>query len=255
MGSAVVCILVTPFPFTAILFDCDGVLVDSEPITNGVFRQMLVELGWDIAEQECMDLFVGKSFLDEWQIIHEFTGHRIDQDWIEVFRDRRDAALRAALTPIPGAVRAVGAVAAVMGDRFACASGADRRKIDMQLRLAGLAELFGDRIFSGMETPRSKPAPDVYLAAAAFLGVDPTTTAVVEDSVSGVRSGVSAGATVFAFAPPERSWSPAEELLEAGAHHVVTDMMDLPGLVLGDASHGWATSRPIGDGGPTSLAG
>ena len=249
------CVHVTSFPFSAILFDCDGVLVDSELITHRVFRTMLVELGWDISEQECLERFVGKSFPEESQMIYHHTGIWIDDAWIETFRDRRDAALRSGLLPVRGAVRAVGAVAAAMGDRFACVSGADRRKIDMQLHLAGLAELFGDRIFSGMEMPRSKPAPDVYLAAAASLDVDPATAAVVEDSVSGVRSGVAAGATVFAFAPSDRTWSPAEELLEAGAHHVVTDMMDLPGLLLGPATQDRDTSRPLTDGGPTSLVG
>ncbi|RMB61184.1 HAD family hydrolase [Tessaracoccus antarcticus] len=223
----------TPLPFSAILFDCDGVLVDSEPIVSKVFRQMLVELGWDIGEQECMDLFVGKSFLDEWRIIHERTGLRIDQDWLVGFRERRDAALARELAAMPGAVPAVRAVAEAMGGRFACASGADRRKIEMQLRIAGLDGLFGDRVFSGLETPRSKPAPDVYLAAAAALGVDPATTAVVEDSVPGVLAGVAAGATVFAFAPPTRTYSLAEHLLEAGAHHIVTSMDDLPALLMG----------------------
>ncbi len=223
----------TQAPFSAILFDCDGVLVDSEPITNHVLRGMLVELGWDISEQESIDRFVGKSFLDEWRIIHEHTGHRIDNDWIARFRIRRDAALRSGLAPIPGAVDAVRAVSDAMGQDFACVSGADRGKIEMQLSIAGLDDLFGDRVFSGMEMPRSKPSPDVYLAAAAALGVDPTTAAVVEDSVAGVQAGVAAGATVFAFAPRGRPYSPAEHLVAAGAHHVVESMSELPALLLG----------------------
>ncbi len=249
------CFPVTSLPFSAVLFDCDGVLVDSEPITNGVFRRMLAELGWNIGEQESMDRFVGKSFLDEWRVIHEHTGHRIDQEWIEGFRDRRDVALRAHLVAVPGAVHAVSTVAARMGDRIACASGADRRKVDMQLRIAGLDTLFGDRVFSGMEMPLSKPAPDVYLAAAAALGVDPTTTAVVEDSVAGVQAGVAAGATVFAFAPPERTYSPAEHLLAAGAHHLVTSMSDLPGLLLGTAPGTWSASHQVLEADRHPLAG
>lgn len=219
-------------PFSAILFDCDGVLVDSEPLTNSVLRDMLVELGWDISEQESLELFVGKSFLDEWRIIHENTGHRIDTAWIERFRIRRDVALRAGLETMPGAVDTVHAVAEAMGQNFACVSGADRGKVEMQLGIAGLHTLFEGRIFSGMEVARSKPAPDVYLAAAAALGVDPTTTAVVEDSEAGVRAGVAAGATVFALAPPSRPYSPAAQLLAAGAHHVVSSMADLPELLL-----------------------
>jgi len=218
--------------FSAILFDCDGVLVDSEPITHGVLRDMLIELGWAISEQETLERFVGKSFLDERRIIQEHTGHLIDEQWIEKFRVRRDAALRAGLAPIPGAVEAVRQVAEAMGQNFACVSGADRGKIEMQLGIVGLSGLFGDRIFSGMEMARSKPAPDVYLAAAAALGVDPSTTAVVEDSVAGIQSGVAAGATVFAFAPIGRPYSPAAQLLAAGAHHVVESMTDLPSLLL-----------------------
>ena len=244
--SAVVWSHVSTLPYSAVLFDCDGVLVDSEPITHRVFRDMLVELGWEISEQECLERFVGKSFPEEGRIIHQHTGHWIDDSWIKVFRDRRDAALRSGLAPIPGAVQAVEAVAEAMDDRFACASGADRRKVEMQLRLVGLDDAFGERVFSGMEMAHSKPAPDVYLAAAALLGVDPTTTAVVEDSVSGITSGVAAGATVFAFAPPDRTWSPAEELLEAGAHHLFTDMGDLPELLLGSVRRRSTRGRRAG---------
>ena len=222
----------TLFPFSAIMFDCDGVLVDSEPLTHSVLRQMLVELGWDISEQESIERFVGKSFLDEWRIIHENTGHRIDEDWIDRFRIRRDVALRAGLVPMPGAVDAVRAVADAMGKNFACVSGADRGKVEMQLEIVGLDTLFQGRIFSGMEVAKSKPAPDVYLAAAAALGVDPTTTAVIEDSEAGVRAGVAAGATVFALAPTNRTYSPAKLLLAAGAHHVVRSMAELPEILL-----------------------
>jgi HAD superfamily hydrolase (TIGR01509 family) len=83
--------------------------------------------------------------------------------------------------------------------RLACASGADRAKVELQLTKVGLDHLFAGKIFSGMETPRSKPAPDVYLAAAAALGVDPARAAVVEDTATGVRAGVAAGATVFGY--------------------------------------------------------
>lgn len=238
----------TTHPFSAILFDCDGVLVDSEIITHRVFRDMLAELGWHMSEQECMALFVGKSFPEESRIILDHTGHLIDDAWIESFRDRRDAALRVGLAPVPGAVHAVTAVAGAMGDQFACVSAADRRKIEMQLSLTGLDTMFGDRVFSGMEMAHSKPAPDVYLAAAAALDVDPTTAAVIEDSATGIHSGVAAGATVFAFAPHERPYSPAEELIAAGAHHVFTRMEDLPALLLGPAN------TEIGDIGTAGLA-
>ena len=93
--------------FSAILFDCDGVLVDSEPITVGVLHAMLGEMGWDLPLEECIRRFVGKAFKDEAHVIHEHTGYLIDDEWIAGFRDRRDDALRARLHAVPGAVDAV----------------------------------------------------------------------------------------------------------------------------------------------------
>ena len=87
--------------FSAILFDCDGVLVDSEPITVGVLHAMLGEMGWDLPLEECIRRFVGKAFKDEAHVIHEHTGYLIDDEWIAGFRDRRDDALRARLHAVP----------------------------------------------------------------------------------------------------------------------------------------------------------
>jgi len=220
--------------FSAVLFDCDGILVDSEPITQSVLREMLIELGWDISEEETIRRFVGKAFLDEWKVIHEHTGRRIDQEWILGFRERRDAALRERLAPVPGAVDAVHAIAERLP--VACVSGADRGKIEMQLAIAGLTGVFGDRVFSGMELPRSKPAPDVYLAAAGSLGIDPATAAVIEDSGSGIAAGIAAGASVFGFAPGGPTYLPAAALLGLGVYAVFDAMDDLPALVLDDAA-------------------
>ena len=217
--------------FAAVLFDCDGVLVDSEPITNGVLRTMLIGLGWEISERDCIDLFVGRALADEWAVIHEHTGFRIDDAWLAGFRSRRDLALQAGLVPIAGAREAVQAVSALMGERFACVTGADRGKVEMQLKIAGLDEYFGDRVFSGMEVPRSKPAPDVYLAAAAALRIDPAAALVIEDSVAGVTAGVAAGATVYGFAPSSPTHAAPEVLRAAGATLTFTTMAELPGLI------------------------
>jgi HAD superfamily hydrolase (TIGR01509 family) len=216
-----------------VLFDCDGVLVDSESITNGVLRTMLIGLGWEISERDCIDLFVGRALRDEWAVIHEHTGFRIDDAWLATFRGHRDAALRSGLVPIAGAREAVRAVSVLMGDRFACVTGADRGKVEMQLKIAGLDGYFGSRVFSGMEVPRSKPAPDVYLAAAATLGIDPAAAVVIEDSVAGVTAGVAAGATVFGFAPAGPTHTAPEVLRTAGATLVFTDMAELPDLIRG----------------------
>ncbi|WP_245665919.1 HAD family hydrolase [Actinoplanes subtropicus] len=224
--------MTSPTPrFDAVMFDCDGVLVDSEPITNGVLRSMLIALGWEISERDCVDLFVGRALADEWAVIHRHTGFRIDDEWLASFRSRRNLALRAGLVPIAGAEEAVKAVAALMGERFACVTGADRGKAEMQLKIAGLDQYFGDRVFSGVEMPRSKPAPDVYLAAAAALRVDPAAAVVIEDSVAGVTAGVAAGATVYGFAPAGPAHAAPEVLRAAGATLVFTDMAELPELI------------------------
>ncbi len=213
--------------FDAVLFDCDGVLVDSESITCGVLRDMLEELGWTMTLQQCMDIFVGHMVTDKRVEIEAHTGQLITQVWMLAFRERRNAALVADIQAIPNVHAAVNALHLATAGRIACASGADRFKVEMMLTQVGLVEYFNGNIFSGHEMPRSKPHPDVYLAAAAHLGVNPARCAVVEDTVIGVRAGVSAGATVFGYAP----LGDGQALLDAGARVVFSDMAELPGLL------------------------
>ena len=217
--------------FEAVLFDCDGVLVDSEPITNGVLRDMLAERGWVLTVAQCMKQFVGKAVKDEAALIAERTGAPVTEAWLEAFRERRNTALLAGVVAIANVHPAVRDVHARYGGRIACASGADRFKVELMLRKLGLLDYFEGRVFSGYETPRSKPFPDVYLAAAAALGVNPQRCAVVEDTVPGVTAGVAAGATVLAYLPAGTLHVDAAALRQAGAHHVFADMAELPVLV------------------------
>ncbi|MEM5311003.1 HAD family phosphatase [Paraburkholderia sp. JHI869] len=218
-------------PFDAILFDCDGVLVDSERITHVVLTQMLGELGWTLSVDEAMGIFVGKAVKDEAARIEAHTGFAITDAWLGGFRARRNAALERDLVEIPGAPAAVRAVHGAMQGRIAVASGADRRKVELQLRKVNLLDCFEGHVYSGHETPRSKPHPDVYLAAAAGLGVAPERCAVIEDTVTGARAGLAAGATVFGYSPPEPGHSSAQALVDAGVAHVFTDMVQLPALL------------------------
>jgi HAD superfamily hydrolase (TIGR01509 family) len=225
----------TPAPggtrFEAVLFDCDGVLVDSEPITNGVLRDMLEEAGWRLTPQECMRLFVGKAVKDERALIESHTGRPVTEDWLAAFRERRNQQLLERLEPIRHAAQAVAAVHAAHGGRIACASGADLFKVKLQLEKTGLIRWFEGRLFSGHDLPRSKPYPDVYLAAAAALSADPRRCAVVEDTVTGVTAGVAAGATVFGYSPPEMGHDAPQALRAAGAVMIFTSMADLPKLL------------------------
>jgi len=217
--------------FDAVLFDCDGVLVDSEPLTNGVLRDMLEEAGWKLSSAECMRLFIGKAVKDEIAIIEANTGRPLTAEWLDEFRGRRNEALVEGLLPILGAVEAVALIHELYDGRIACGSGADRFKVELQLEKCGLMPYFKGRIFSGHELPRSKPAPDVYLAAAAALGVDPKRCAVVEDTVTGVTAGVAAGATVLGYSPPEAGHDAPEALRQAGAIAIFTDMAVLANLL------------------------
>ncbi len=223
--------MTTSFPFEAVLFDCDGVLVDSEPLTNGVLRDMLEERGWTLSSADCMRLFVGKAVKDERASIEANTGMPVTDEWLASFWARRNVVLERDLVEIPGAPAAVRALHAALAGRIACASGADRNKVELQLRKIGLFDAFEGRVFSGHETPRSKPAPDVYLAAAQALGVDPARCAVVEDTVTGATAGVAAGATVFGYSPGGLGHSGADALRGVGAAAIFTDMAQLPALL------------------------
>lgn len=217
--------------FEAVLFDCDGVLVDSERITNGVLAAEMTALGWPMSVEESMRVFVGKAVKDEADEIFARTGFRITPEWLQRFWARRNAALERDVGPIPGAVPAVAAIHASFEGRIACASGADRIKVEMQLRKCSLMPYFEGRVFSGYEMARSKPFPDVYLAAAAALGVDPKRCVVVEDTVTGATAGVAAGSTVFGYSPPELGHDAPARLREAGVSAVFGSMAELPGLL------------------------
>ena len=219
--------------FDAVLFDCDGVLVDSEAITLGVLRDMLEELGWVLTLDECTRLFVGKSLKDETAMFRARTGKDVGEDWLAQFRARRDARLAREVEPIRNAIDAVARVHARYDGRIAVCSGADRRKVELQLARCGLQHYFEGRVFSGYETPRSKPFPDVYQAAMAALGVEPGRCLVIEDTVIGTQAGVAAGATVWGYSPPEAGHDAPAPLRAAGAADIFTDMAQLPGRLGG----------------------
>lgn len=190
---------------------------------------MLGEMGWDLPlEGSASDVSSGRPFKDEAHVIHEHTGYLIDDAWIAGFRDRRDDALRARLQAVPGAVDAVREIAAAADVPVACVSGADRRKIAMQLAMVGLDDLFGDRVFSGMEVPHSKPAPDVYMAmprrSASTLPQPPSSRTRRPASARVLA----AGATVFGFAADGPTYQTPAQLEELGVAHVFRTMAEGP---------------------------
>lgn len=219
--------------FAAVLFDCDGVLVDSEPISLGVLRQMLSDLGWQLSPYECKQYFTGKSTKQEIAFIQEQTGKKLDEDWIQAYLVRRNRALRQQVVAVPGIYDCLKQIRKIWPNHIACVSAAEKSKIELQLSKVGLNDIFSGHVFSGTEVTHNKPHPDIYLTAARFLGVDATACAIIEDSYTGVSAGVAAGATVFAYCPEGEDPTP---LLQAGAHYLFDQMQHLPDILQGNTS-------------------
>ncbi|GAA1825752.1 HAD family hydrolase [Nesterenkonia flava] len=213
--------------FDAMVFDCDGVLVDSEPIVNQVLRDDVAALGWEMTVSECVQTFVGASLEGVRERIEQHLGRPVGDVWVVEFVQHRDDALRAGLRPVPGAAGLVAAAEEAFEGRIACASNSDRAKIELQLDKTGLLAPFQGRIFSAAETGPEKPSPAVYLAAASSFEPPSSRPLVLEDSPSGVRAGKAAGGWVIGLAATVS----ADGLKEAGADVVVTSLSEVAGLL------------------------
>ena len=214
----------------AVLFDCDGVLVDSEAITNRVLHRYLNDEGWTLSEADCMRIFIGKMVRSETEQIEANIGRAIDDEWMAVFYQRRNQALREELVAIPDSDLAVNAAHQAFKGNIACASGADLEKVLMQLQKVALKDYF-KHVLSGHDCKRNKPFPDVYLKAASALNTNITRCIVIEDSITGVTSGASAGAEVWAYCPENAHFS-EEQLQLAGAKLCFNSMKDLSRLFI-----------------------
>jgi HAD superfamily hydrolase (TIGR01509 family) len=182
-----------------VIFDCDGVLVDSEPISNGVLAEMLCEQGWELTLAEARARFQGLLLADVRSVAEQHLGRALPADWLDRFVRRRACVFDAQLRSVPGARELVELVAGA-GIDVCVASQGSLAKTARSLALTGLDELFDERArFSAAQVPRGKPHPDLFLHAAATFGVAPRDCAVVEDTPSGVAAGVRAGMTVYGF--------------------------------------------------------
>ncbi|MFT8242872.1 HAD family hydrolase [Roseomonas sp. BN140053] len=214
-----------PDPSLAVLFDCDGVLADSEHLVDILVAEELGARGWTLTPEEAGRIFLGKSLPDMVPIIEARLGP-LPADWPATFAARVAWTMERQVPPIPGAPEAVAAVRAA-GLPVAVASNSGRAELIVKLRRLGLTEAFAGRVFSFQDVPRPKPHPDIYLAAAAACGVAPARCAVIEDSAVGARAGVAAGCRVLGFC---RDTDPAV-LRAAGASAVFRDMAELPALL------------------------
>ncbi len=207
-----------------IIFDCDGVLVDSERIANRVLAEVMTEAGWPMTTAESVATFMGLSERSSRQIIDQRFGQPMPGIF-EQFYVRLYDAFAAELKPILGVEGALDAIGANAWPTCVASSGS-HEKMGMTLQKTGLRERFAGRVFSAHDVARGKPAPDLYLHAAAAFGARAERCAVIEDSAHGVEGGVAAGMRVFGF-----SDLTAGAVLEAAGARVFTRMEELAALL------------------------
>jgi len=207
--------------FDLVIFDCDGVLVDSERLAVRTEAEILSSLGWPLTEAEIVERFVGRSAAYMLQEIERHLGRSLD--WDAEFESRYREVYERELVAVEGVHEALDEITTPV----CVASSGSHDKMRFTLGKTGLIDRFDGRIFSVDQVAHGKPAPDIFLFAAAQMGASPDRCAVVEDSVSGVTAGLAAGMSVFAFAGGVTS--AAKLTIEDAV--VFDDMRDLPAMV------------------------
>jgi len=209
--------------FDLVIFDCDGVLVDSEVIANRVFQELLRELGVEVSLEHMFEHFVGHSMTHCLELVRDLLGRDPPPDFEPRLRERTHQAFEAELLPTEGIVATLNQLALP----YCVASSGPHAKMRVSLGVTGLFERFEGRIFSAADVARGKPAPDVFLFAAERMGVRPERALVIEDSPAGVTAAIAAGMTVFGYT----ARTPEARLRAAGAHRLFDDMQKLGAMI------------------------
>ena len=203
-------------PPKLVLFDCDGVIVDSETITNQVLRDDLAGRGLDLPLDQIMNSFVGGTMSGVARQAADM-GADIPDDWLEVIYPKIYQALADDVEAITG-VSAILDALDNAGIPYAIGSNGRLEKMEITLGRTGLLGRFAGRMYSAQDLAAPKPAPDVYLKAASDAGVDPADCVVIEDSVSGAKAGIAAGMRTLGFieeTPREKLAPICDEVFEA----------------------------------------
>lgn len=209
--------------FDHVIFDCDGVLVDTESIAIRVEAQMFHDLGYPLDEEQVSDLFMGKSAEYQGEWLESRIGGNIRARYEAMHAERMFAAFQNGVNAIPGIKEALQAIPLPKS----VATNGVRERASFALSKTGLIGFF-DRLNTVEEVANPKPAPDLYLLAAARAGAVPARCAVVEDSVTGVTAACAAGMTVIGFTGSAHDrQAAAEGLNKAGAHILLEDMRAL----------------------------
>ena len=212
-----------------VIFDCDGVLIDSEPLCDRVVAAELTELGWPMSPDECHHRFIGSSFYDMQPMIELVLGRGLGAAWVDDLVTRLTAVLAAEVEAVPGALEALTGMSE-LGLPWRIASNSSHTEMAAKFGRTGLSALVAGRLHSVEDViaagGRGKPAPDLFLATAAAEGVEPACCIVIEDSIHGVRAAAAAGMACLGFAPA----GPDPALQAAGAA-LFRSMFDVPHLV------------------------
>ncbi|WP_033314059.1 HAD family hydrolase [Streptomyces iakyrus] len=212
--------------YDLVIFDNDGVLVDSEPISNRLLAAYLTELGHPTSYEESIRDYMGSAMHRIHELVLQRTGQRLPESFDDVFHARVFAAFEQELVAVAGASGVLEKLAAD-GVPYCVASSGSHERIRVGHRTTGLDQWFDEeRIFSSQDVGRGKPAPDLFLYAAERMGVSPERCVVVEDSPLGVQAAVAAGMDVYGFT----AMTPAEKL--AGATGLFSDMGELADLLV-----------------------
>ncbi|MEU5028140.1 HAD family hydrolase [Streptomyces milbemycinicus] len=211
--------------YDLVIFDNDGVLVDSEPISNRLLAAYLTELGHPTTYEDSIRDYMGSAMHRIHELVLERTGRRLPADFDTTFHSRVFDAFRRELEPVSGAADVLEKLNAD-GVPYCVASSGSHERIRVALRNTGLYGLFDEqRVFSSEDVGRGKPAPDLFLHAARTMGVPPERCAVVEDSPLGVQAAIAAGMDVYGYT----AMTPAAKL--ARAHARFAKMAELPQLL------------------------
>jgi len=209
--------------FSLVIFDCDGVLVDSEVLGIRVLVECAAEYGTQMEMSEALPLFLGRKMAECVAILAKRATVPFPDEFTANFRAQSAIVFRKELQPIPGVREALAQITAPV----CVATNGPREKMTLSLEVTGLLPRFGTNLFTAYEVGSWKPAPDLYLHAAAAFGIAPQNCAVVEDSPLGIQAAVAAGMTPFGYAPSEAH---ARELAALGAV-TFPKMAMLPGLL------------------------
>ena len=213
-------------PFDLVIFDCDGVLVESEPLACQIYVQMLGEFGIDLDYDETLREFHGVTLARRIESTARKCSWTPPANFISIFNERLSALTERELQPVPHVHELIESLSVPK----CVASNGSRDEINLRLKVADLTHYFGHSIFSGVEVLHPKPAPDVFLAAAQSFGIHPARCVVIEDSELGVTAAIAAGMTVYGHATFNTA-----ALLQAAGAIPFTSMLALKEILAGES--------------------